>query len=394
MTDPHTPQRRLSIGMVCPYSFDEPGGVQAHAIDLCTELQHRGHSVSLIGPGKDPTKVPGFVELGGSSIPIRYNGSVARLSFGPKTARHIKRWVQSHEFDILHIHEPNSPSYSMLSLAAVNGPVVATYHASASESKLLRVALPFLRPLLERIHGGIAVSEEARRWQVENLAGDPVLIPNGVDTGVYRHALSLPCLSAQRPRMMFLGRFDEPRKGLHVLLGALPAIVQAVPNVEVVIAGRGEVPTLQSRLDQAGVTYVVGTAASQATVRILGPVSDAEKAQALKASDIYIAPNTGGESFGIVLVEAMAAGCAVLASDIPAFSAVGENGHSADLFRNEDSIDLAHHVISLLRNPERRRELSERGMRRADNFDWQTVTTQVEKVYDTVRTKGRKVTAT
>ncbi|QNH96947.1 glycosyltransferase family 4 protein [Corynebacterium anserum] len=383
----------MSIGMVCPYSFDEPGGVQAHAIDLCTELQRRGHSVSLIGPGKDPRKVPDFVELGGSSIPIRYNGSVARLSFGPQTARHIKRWVQSHEFDILHIHEPNSPSYSMLSLAAVNGPVVATYHASASESKLLKLALPFLRPLLERIHGGIAVSEEARRWQVENLAGDPVLIPNGVDTGVYRCALPLQCLNAQRLRLMFLGRFDEPRKGLHVLLEALPAIVQAVPNVEVVIAGRGEISTLQARLDQVGVTYVVGTAASQATVRILGPVSDAEKAQALKASDIYIAPNTGGESFGIVLVEAMAAGCAVLASDIPAFSAVAENGHSADLFRNEDSIDLAHHAISLLRNPGRRRELSGRGMKRSDNFDWQTVTTQVEKVYDTVRTEGRKVTA-
>lgn len=392
MTDSQAPQQSLSIGMVCPYSFDEPGGVQAHAIDLCTELRRRGHTVSLIGPGTDSSKVPDFVELGGASIPIRYNGSVARLSFGPKTAKHIKRWIKANQFDLLHIHEPNSPSYSMLSLVQVHGPVVATYHASASESKILKLALPFLRPILERIHGGIAVSEEARRWQVENLAGDPVLIPNGVDTKVYRDAEPLDCLNPQRPRLMFLGRFDEPRKGLQVLLGALREIVKAVPDVELVIAGRGEVTALQDRLNKVGVTHVTGREPSQATVRILGPVSDEDKARALSASDIYIAPNTGGESFGIVLVEGMAAGAAVLASDIPAFVAVGENGQSADLFRNGDSSDLARHAIALLSDEDRRRELAAHGVKRSESFDWDTVTTLVEKVYQTVRTEGRKVT--
>lgn len=387
--------------MVCPYSFDEPGGVQIHAIDLCTELRKRGHEVSLIGPGKSTEGLPDFVELGGSSIPIRYNGSVARLSFGPRTKKHLKQWIRDNQFDLLHIHEPNSPSYSMMAMAVAEGPIVATYHASASESKILKVALPFLRPYLERIHGGIAVSEEARRWQVENLAGDPVLIPNGVETSVYRNAEPLAGLGTleqprPRPRLMFLGRFEEPRKGLQILLEAMPRIVAEVPDVELIIAGGGDIDALVERVRKLGLSVCVGLGPSakpiDAHVRVLGRVSDADKASALSASDVYVAPNTGGESFGIVLVEGMAAGAAVLASDIPAFEAVGQHGKSARLFRNGSAEDLAEKAIGLLRDDEGRGRLIAAGAQRAVDFDWQTVTDQVEQVYDTVTVKGRKVT--
>lgn len=382
----------MKIGMVCPYSFDHPGGVQAHAIDLCSELRRRGHEVSLIGPGRPDAPanadLPDFVELGGKSIPIRYNGSVARLSIGPATFKHVRRWIAENQFDILHIHEPNSPSYSMISLAQCEGPIVATYHASASDSKLLKLALPFLRPILERIHGGIAVSEEARRWQVENLAGDPVLIPNGVETSVFRDAQPLgPTIApdgSARPRLMFLGRFDEPRKGLQVLLDAMPAIVAAVPEVELVVAGGGSEQALRERIRAIGL--------SEDNVRILGRVSDEMKASALRSADVYIAPNTGGESFGIVLVEAMAAAAAVLASDIPAFRAVGQEGESAALFRNGDSADLASQVIGLLQDRERRERLVSAGDARCREFDWQTVTDRVERVYEAVAIPGRKVT--
>lgn len=381
----------MRIGMICPYSFDEPGGVQIHAIDLCTELQKRGHEVSLIGPGSDRSLVPEFVELGGKSIPIRYNGSVARLSFGPKTARHVNQWIADNQFDVLHIHEPNSPSYSMLALRRAEGPIVATYHASASSSKLLKVALPFLRPLLERIQGGIAVSEEARRWQVENLSGDPVLIPNGVATGLYRRAEPIPGLDENRLRIMFLGRFEESRKGLDILLDAMPTIVKRFPQVELLIAGGGSVDNLERRLNQAGLSHAVGLGPADANVRILGRVSDEDKARALSASDIYVAPNTGGESFGIVLVEAMAAGAAVVASDIPAFAAVGENGSSAQLFSNGSSAGLASAICDLLAHPEQRRALAARGATRSREFDWQTVTDRVEEVYSAVAAPGRKV---
>lgn len=385
----------MRIGMVCPYSFDEPGGVQIHAIDLCTELRKRGHEVSLIGPGKSADGLPDFVELGGSSIPIRYNGSVARLSFGPRTKKHLKQWIRDNQFDLLHIHEPNSPSYSMMAMAVAEGPIVATYHASASESKVLKMALPFLRPFLERIHGGIAVSEEARRWQVENLAGDPVLIPNGVETSVYRAAQPLAGLDSpgeHRPRLMFLGRFEEPRKGLQILLEAMPRIVAEVPQVELIIAGGGDMDALVERVRDLGLSATVGLGPSDAHVRVLGRVSDADKASALSASDVYVAPNTGGESFGIVLVEGMAAGAAVLASDIPAFEAVGQHGASARLFSNGSAADLADKAVGLLRDDAARNSLVAAGSTRAVDFDWQTVTDQVEQVYDTVTVKGRKVT--
>ncbi|RAV32716.1 glycosyltransferase family 4 protein [Corynebacterium heidelbergense] len=396
----------MRIGMVCPYSFDEPGGVQNHAIELCEELLRRGHHVSLIGPGRLRDGLPPFVELGGASIPIRYNGSVARLSFGPRTAHRIRRWIRAGQFDVVHIHEPNSPSYSMLTLAQVEGPIVATYHASASQSRVLRVALPVLRPMLERIQGGIAVSEEARRWQVEMLAGDPVLVPNGVATGAYRNVQPLAGLPPGCPRIMFLGRFDEPRKGLGVLLDAMPRILAQHPTVELVIAGGGSIPGLVNRIRAMGLRHTeglepvgqVGPAGAAGPrpggVRILGRVSDADKAAALAASDIYVAPNTGGESFGIVLVEAMAAGAAVVSSDLPAFTAVSDHGRAAVHFPNGNSHELGDRLIELLSDPEGRRALAERGRQRSVDFDWESVTTRVEQVYDTVVRPGRKVTLT
>lgn len=389
----------MKIGMVCPYSFDEPGGVQIHAIDLCTELIRRGHEVSLIGPGSEDADVPDFVEVGVGAIPIPYNGSVARLAFGPSTWKHLGSWIERHDFDLVHIHEPNSPSYSMITLAKADGPIVATYHASASESLILRIFLPVLRPFLERIQGGIAVSEEARRWQVEMLAGDPVLIPNGVDTGTYRGAEPLEGLDPDRPRVMFLGRFTEPRKGFPLLLEALPAIVREIPDVEVVVVGGGDVDELRSMLRKAGISYTEGLdgpgdgprAGQDATVRVLGRLSERDKAAALAASDVYVAPNTGGESFGIVLVEAMAAGAAVVASDIAAFSAVTDHGRAGRLFSNGSRRGLARAVTEVLGDRGELDRLVSRGYSRSRDFDWDRVTTQVERVYEAVATEGRKV---
>ena len=157
----------MRIGIVCPYSFDEPGGVQAHILDLATVYIEQGHYVQVIGPASDSTPLPDFVVKGGPAFPIAYNGSVARLSVGPQVTRKVKRFIKDGDFDVLHIHEPNSPSFSMTALAVAQGPLVATYHASASSSLVLTLAKPFLAPFLEKIRGGIAVSDMARRWQVE-----------------------------------------------------------------------------------------------------------------------------------------------------------------------------------------------------------------------------------
>ena len=368
----------MRIGIVCPYSFDEPGGVQAHILDLATVFIEQGHDVEVLGPASSSTQVPSFVRKGGWAVPITYNGSVARLAVGPHVGRNIKRFIREGNFDVLHIHEPNSPSYSMAALAMVHGPIVATYHASASSSLVLTLAKPFLRPYLEKIRGGIAVSEMARRWQVEQLGGDPVLIPNGVDTSVYArerqqsNARARDDVDSEKPvEIVFLGRLDEPRKGLDILLEALTLLPD---KVRVTVMGGGHPRTVP------GVDFV-------------GRVSDAEKAAILGRADIYVAPNTGGESFGIVLVEAMAAGCAVVASDLEAFAAVcnSESEEPAGvLFRHGDATDLARVLEELVRNPDKRAALMQAGTQRARDYDWDHVAAAVMRVYETVA-DGTKV---
>ncbi|AKE41352.1 GDP-mannose-dependent alpha-(1-2)-phosphatidylinositol mannosyltransferase [Corynebacterium kutscheri] len=364
----------MRIGIICPYSFDEPGGVQAHIIDLSYKLQTLGHEVGVLGPCSDTTEVPDFVTKGGSSIPIPYNGSIARLSFGPQVLKIARQFINDGEFDVLHIHEPNSPSFSLAALRVAQGPVVATYHASSSGSKLLKVVLPFLRGSLEKIRGGIAVSEMARRWQVEQLGGDPILIPNGVETRNFRRAIvtddkKLPI------EIVFLGRIDEPRKGLDILLAALPEVQH---QIKVTVIGGGT-PRKVPGYD----------------VNFVGRVSDEEKAAILGRADIYVAPNTGGESFGIVLVEAMAARCVVVASDIEAFQSVCDIDSETPagvVFRNHDSHDLARVLNKVIADKQLHTQLLQAGDARADFYDWDNVAREIVRVYETVL-DGQKVVA-
>lgn len=357
----------MRIGIVCPYSFDEPGGVQAHIIDLAEVLIQRGHVVQVLGPCSPHTTVPHFVHKGGRSIPVPYNGSVARIAVGPSLIRRTKKFIREGQFDVLHIHEPNSPSFSMAALRLARGPIVATYHASSSKSRLLKLLLPVLRGPLEKVRGGIAVSEMARRWQVEMLGGDPVLIPNGVDTHAFAaHSTDRSTDHGDRPvEIVFLGRIDESRKGLAVLLKALDGIDR---DVHVSVIG-------------------AGTPRKHPMVDYLGKVSDEQKAVVLGRADIYVAPNLGGESFGIVLVEAMAAGAAVVASDLEAFAAVcdAESEHPAGvLFPTGDPTGLQRVLRHLVDHPHERAALAKRGQERAALYDWDHVAEAVLRVYETV----------
>lgn len=365
----------MRVGMVCPYSFDQPGGVQAHVLDLAAVLRRQGHFVQVLGPASEGTELPEYVVRGGSAVPVRYNGSVARLSIGPQVRRLTRVFIEDGDFDILHVHEPNSPSYSMAAVRLAQGPIVATYHASATYSMALKAALPALRVNLEKIRGGIAVSELARRWQVEQIGTDPVVIPNGVDTSHFVAARAAWEASHQAENgpveIVFLGRLDEPRKGLDVLLGAVEKLDR--PARFTVMGG--------------------GTPREVPGVDFVGRVSEEEKAAILGRADIYVAPNLGGESFGIVLVEAMAAGCAVVASDLEAFAAVCDAGSETPagvLFPVGDSAALARALQSLIDAPAQRRALTEAGAARAARYDWSNVAAEIMAVYETVAT-GEKV---
>ncbi|MEV0946462.1 glycosyltransferase family 4 protein [Rhodococcus sp. NPDC049939] len=367
----------MKIGMVCPYSFDVPGGVQAHVVDLAEVLIERGHKVSVLAPASDDVDLPDFVVSAGRALAIPYNGSVARLSFGPTASARVRRWISDNNFDVLHIHEPNAPSLSMLALRVAEGPIVATFHTSTTKSLVLSTFQAVLQPYLEKISGRIAVSELARRWQVEALGSDAVEIPNGVDVQAFANAEPLPGYPRAGHTVLFLGRYDEPRKGMEVLLRALPTLVEKYPDLEVLVVGRGD----RDKLRRAA-----GPLSKH--LRLLGQVDDAEKASALRSADVYCAPNLGGESFGIVLVEAMSAGAAVVASELDAFRRVLRDGQAGVLVPVGDASALAAGIDSVLGDPERRASLVDVGRTIVSEYDWPVVAEQILRVYETV-TVGR-----
>ncbi|MCY0919632.1 MULTISPECIES: glycosyltransferase family 4 protein [unclassified Streptomyces] len=362
----------MKIGIVCPYSWDVPGGVQFHIRDLAEHLIRSGHEVSVLAPADDETPLPPYVVSAGRAVPVPYNGSVARLNFGFLSAARVRRWLHDGVFDVIHIHEPASPSLGLLSCWAAQGPIVATFHTSNPRSRAMIAAYPILQPALEKISARIAVSEYARRTLVEHLGGDAVVIPNGVDVDFF--AKAEPKAEWGGQTLGFIGRIDEPRKGLPVLMAAFPKIVEACPDVRLLVAGRGD--------EEEAVASLPADLRSR--VEFLGMVSDEDKARLLRSVDVYVAPNTGGESFGIILVEALSAGAAVLASDLDAFAQVLDQGGAGDLFTNEDADSLAAGAIALLRDPERRAELSTRGSAHVRRFDWSTVGADILAVYETV----------
>ncbi|GHJ32571.1 MULTISPECIES: glycosyltransferase family 4 protein [Streptomyces] len=371
----------MRIGIVCPYSWDVPGGVQFHIRDLAAHLIRRGHQVSVLAPADDETPLPPYVVSAGRAVPVPYNGSVARLNFGFLSAARVRRWLHDGAFDVIHIHEPTSPSLGLLACWAAQGPIVATFHTSNPRSRAMIAAYPILQPALEKISARIAVSEYARRTLVEHLGGDAVVIPNGVDVGFFADAE--PKQEWQGETIGFIGRIDEPRKGLPVLMRALPKILQARPGVRLLVAGRGD--------EKEAVADLPGPLRDR--VEFLGMVSDEDKARLLRSVDVYVAPNTGGESFGIILVEAMSAGAAVLASDLDAFAQVLDGGAAGELFANEDADALAAAAVRLLGNQERLAELRERGSRHVRRFDWSTVGADILAVYETVTDGAASVAA-
>jgi phosphatidylinositol alpha-mannosyltransferase len=373
----------VRIGLVCPYSFDVPGGVQFHVRDLAEHLISAGHHVSVLAPADDDTPVPSYVEAAGRAVPVKYNGSVARVTFGPVSAARVRRWLSEGEFDVLHIHEPVSPSLSMLALWAATGPMVATFHTATLRSRAMQAAFPVLRPGLEKLSARIAVSEDARRTLVEHLGGDAVVIPNGVYVDRFASAPTRPewCGTPERPTVAFVGRLDEPRKGLPVLAAAIPAVLDQIPGTRFLVLGRG---------DGEAALAVAGRRGG-AAIELLGPLDDAAKGSLLRSVDVYVAPHTGGESFGIVLVEAMSACAPVVASDLGAFRRVLDDGELGVLVATGDPDALAAAITDLIRDRTRAAELSQRAAVAVRRYDWEVVAANVVDVYETVRIGADRV---
>src|SRR3954451_15093512 len=364
----------MRVGLACPYTWDVPGGVQAHIRDLAETLISLGHEVSVITSADDEASLPPYAVHAGKALAVPYNGSVARLLVGPVSGARVRRWMRENDFDVLHVHEPTAPSISLLAVLLAKVPVVATFHTSNPRSKILSALQNPVQIALEKIQARIAVSEAARRTIVEHLGVDGVLIPNGVDVPSFAGAEPLAGWRRDGTTVGFLGRIDEPRKGLAVLLDALPRLVRAVPDARVLVAGPGDVPETRERIPPA----------LRSRVEFLGLVSEELKPRVFRSVDVYCAPNTGQESFGIILLEAMAADTPVLASDIEAFRRVLDDGRAGRLFPTGDADALADALAGLLRDPEELQALTERGRGVVGNYDWPVVAEAVVQVYEAV----------
>ena len=359
----------MKVGIVCPYSFEVPGGVQSHVVDLAKALRKKGHEVDVLAPADEDTPLPDFVRPTGRAVGIPYNGSVARLSFGPVSYRRVRRWIRDHDFDVLHLHEPTSPSLSLLALMIADGPIVATFHTSTARSRTLSAFQPVLRPFLEKITARIAVSALARRVQVEHLGGDAVEIPNGVDVDFFEQAEPLPGYPREGGTIGFVGRFTEPRKGMPVLLDALKILAPDFPALQLLVVGGGDQDELRRQ-------------AAPVRLNLLGQADDVVKARALRSVDVYCAPNTGGESFGMILTEAMSAGAAVVGSDLDAFRRVLDDGRAGALFPVGDPVALAEALRGMLVSARRRESYIAAARQRVTAFDWTVLSGQVLRVYE------------
>lgn len=363
----------MRVGIVCPYSWDIPGGVQTHVRDLAGQLIGLGHTVSVLAPGDDDMPgLPPYAVVAGRAVPIPYNGSVARLQFGLVSAARVRRWLRDGAFDVVHVHEPAPPSLSLLACMIHDGPLVATFHAATMRSRFLSMFDAVLQPFLEKITGRIAVSAAARKVIVEHLGGDAVVIPNGVAIKHYQNAQPFPGFPRDGGTVGFIGRYEEPRKGMGVLVEAVEQLVPQRPQLQLLVAGRGDAEDFRAALPAAVATRV----------QLLGQVDEADKARLLRSVDVYCAPNTGQESFGVILLEAMAARTAIVASDIEPFRRVLGGGRAGRQFTPGDPAALASALAAVLDDAALRARLVAAGDEAVAPYDWSGIVAEVLRVYE------------
>ncbi len=370
-----TGRRPLRIVQVSPYSWDVPGGVQVHVRELAAHLRSQGHRVLILAPGESRSDREDTVIVG-RAIPVRGNGSVARIAFGPLVASVVGRALREFAPDVIHVHEPLVPSVSMHAVLRANAPVVATFHSNVGRERTsslwFRLAVPMIRPVWNRLARRIAVSEAARHSVCSRMGdGNLLIVPNGVD--VSRFASATPAQLPPGRHLLFVGRLEE-RKGFPIAVDAFAELARSYQDLRLLVVGDGAERTAVDRLD----------APVRARVEMLGRVDDDRLASYLKAADIYIGPATGGESFGIVLAEAMAAGKPIVASDIDGYRDVARDGLEALLVPPGDASALVSAVRELLDDSRLAQSLGAGGALRAREFDWDVVSERILAVYDSV----------
>ena len=354
----------MRVGLICPYSLTTPGGVQGQVLGLARSLRHLGHDARVLGPCDGPPPDGGVTPLG-RSVPTAANGSVAPIAPDPSCQLRTIRALRDEGFDVLHLHEPLVPGPCMTAILFRNAPIVGTFHA-AGGSAAYRYLNWGVRRLARRLDHRCAVSEDARAMAHDALGGDYTLLFNGIEVDRFAKAEAWP---SDGPTIFFVGR-HEPRKGLAVLLEAM----QTLPaDVRVWVAGDGpETADLQARYGHDG------------RVEWLGRIDDHEKASRLRGADVFCAPSLRGESFGVVLLEGMAAQTPVVASDLPGYHNVARSGADAILVPPGDPRALAAALAQVLENPTCAERLVASGRERAEEFSMDNLAARYADLYERV----------
>jgi len=352
--------------MVCPYSLSIPGGVQAQVLGLARELRRIGHEVRVLGPCDGPPP-ESFVTPLGDSLPTAANGSIAPLAPDPSATLRTLRALRDEAFDVIHIHEPLAPGPPITTVTLHTAPTVGTFHA-AGRSSMYRTFRPALRRLLDRIDHKVVVSKDALALVQGYLGGEYEVLFNGVATNEIR---ATPPHQHDRPAIFFIGRHEE-RKGLEVLLEALRRIEL---DVSCWIGGEGP-DTNRLRSEYAG----------DDRLEWLGRINDADKLARLRGASVFCAPSLHGESFGVVLIEAMAAGTPVVASALDGYRNVATDGVDAVLVPPGDVDRLGAALRRVLADPILSAALVERGASRADDFAMSSLAASYVAIYRRIAT--------
>lgn len=372
----------MKIALVSPYDWSYPGGVRDHIRHLAAELRAREHNVRILTPatGAEARKVEyGTYKLSWAAS-LKVNGSVARPSLSPQVHSTLRQVLKREHFDVVHLHEPMVSGLPIAVLRMrdeIDAVYVGTFHAwarhglTSTPEWAYMSTKPLLQRYIKRLDGRIAVSPAAAEFISRFFPSDYRIIPNGVDVERFAHAQPLPQFADGRPNVVFLGRIEQ-RKGLRYLLSAIPAIREQCPTARFLIGGDGPL-----RADYEA--YVMRNGWQD--VHFLGRVSDDDLPALYASATVMCAPSTGGESQGIVLLEAMSAGCAVVASDIPGYRTVIEDAINGLLVKPRDPEHIAWAITYVLLDPERRRHLAEAARVRAQEYAWDRVAREIESYY-------------
>lgn len=357
----------MRIAIACPYAWDDPGGVQVHVRELAEHLLGRGHEILVVAPTRAPPAQP-WVASVGSPIDIPYNDSNAPIDPRPWSRRAVRHVLATFGPEVIHAHQPTAPSTGLWATLEARAPVVGTFHSGATRARLYDLAAPVLRRAARRLAVRIAVSERAAAFERARIGGEYRVVPNGVD--VQRFATADPAELGPGRKLLFVGRLDE-RKGFPVAVAAFAELAATRPDLHLVVVGDGPERTALAMLPTA----------LRARVTMLGHVPNAELPPIHAACDLYLGPSTGGESFGIVVVEAMAAGLPVVASDTPGYDEVVTDATDGLLVPPRDVGALAGAAGRVLDDHALAARLAAAGRARAAGFDWSVVIEQIEACY-------------